>query len=129
MVESVPYRHFGDFLRALVRHVNAALDVRVVLPVAAKQLMAMVLGGICGVLTLIGGAGLLWRRLTNQRVRATSTTPDIIIMSILLIQCLLGLSTIPFSAQYPDGSEMMKLVGWAQSIVTFQVDRQRCSTA
>jgi nitrate reductase gamma subunit len=41
--------------------------------------MAMVLGGICGVLTLIGGAGLLWRRLTNQRVRATSTTPDIII--------------------------------------------------
>ncbi len=80
----------------------------------------MVLGGICGVLTLIGGAGLLWRRLTNQRVRATSTTPDIIIMSILLVQCLLGLSTIPFSAQYPDGSEMMKLVGWAQSIVTFR---------
>ncbi|MGU0160208.1 respiratory nitrate reductase subunit gamma [Escherichia coli] len=114
--------HIGiwDFLRALVRHVNAALDVRVVLPVAAKQLMAMVLGGICGVLTLIGGAGLLWRRLTNQRVRATSTTPDIIIMSILLVQCLLGLSTIPFSAQYPDGSEMMKLVGWAQSIVTFR---------
>lgn len=35
-------------------------------------------------------------------------------------QCLLGLSTIPFSAQYPDGSEMMKLVGWAQSIVTFR---------
>ena len=53
-------------------------------------------------------------------MRATSTTPDIIIMSILLIQCLLGLSTIPFSAQYPDGSEMMKLVGWAQSIVTFR---------
>ncbi|MGU0043633.1 hypothetical protein ACVXHA_17140 [Escherichia coli] len=24
----------------------------------------------CGVLTLIGGAGLLWRRLTNRRVRA-----------------------------------------------------------
>ena len=30
MVESVPYRHFGDFLRAPVRHVNTALDVRVV---------------------------------------------------------------------------------------------------
>ena len=41
-------------------------------------------------------------------------------MSILLIQCLLGLSTIPFSAQYPDGSEMLKLVGWAQGIVTFR---------
>ena len=33
---------------------------------------------------------------------------------------MLGLTTIPFSAQHPDGSEMMKLVGWAQSIVTFQ---------
>lgn len=71
-------------------------------------------------LTLIGGSMLLIRRLFNQRVRATSTTPDIIIMSILLIQCILGLTTIPFSAQYPDGSEMMKLVGWAQGIVTFK---------
>src|SRR5699024_8146534 len=30
MVESVPYGHCGGFLRALVRRVNAALDVRVV---------------------------------------------------------------------------------------------------
>ncbi|MGU0043632.1 hypothetical protein ACVXHA_17135 [Escherichia coli] len=44
----------------------------------------------------------------------TSTTPDIIIMSILLIQCLLG-DNHTVSAQYPDGSEMMKLVGWARS--------------
>lgn len=90
------------------------------LPVAVKQQLAMIAGGICGVLTLIGGSMLLIRRLFNQRVRATSTTPDIIIMSILLIQCILGLSTIPFSARYPDGSEMMKLVGWAQGIVTFR---------
>lgn len=90
------------------------------LPVAVKQQMAMILGGICGVLTLIGGAGLLVRRLTNPRIRATSSGADILILAILLIQCILGLTTIPFSAQHPDGSEMMKLVGWAQSIVTFQ---------
>ncbi|MCS2148064.1 respiratory nitrate reductase subunit gamma [Scandinavium manionii] len=90
------------------------------LPISVKQQMAMILGGACGVLTLIGGAGLLIRRLFNPRVRATSTTADILILSILLIQCILGLSTIPFSAQHPDGSEMMKLVGWAQSVVTFQ---------
>ncbi len=120
MVESVPYWHSGDLLWPSVWDADATLDVCRFLPIAVKQQMAMILGGVCGVLTLIGGAGLLWRRLTNQRVRATSTTPDIIIMSILLIQCLLGLSTIPFSAQYPDGSEMMKLVGWAQSIVTFR---------
>lgn len=90
------------------------------LPVAVKQQMAMILGGICGVLTLIGGAGLLVRRLTNPRIRVTSSGADILILAILLIQCILGLTTIPFSAQHPDGSEMMKLVGWAQSIVTFQ---------
>ena len=120
MVESVPYRHFGDFLRALVRHVNAALDVRVVFAGGSETTNGDGARRHLRCVDVDCGAGLLWRRLTNQRVRATSTTPDIIIMSILLIQCLLGLSTIPFSAQYPDGSEMMKLVGWAQSIVTFR---------
>ncbi len=81
------------------------------LPMSQKQLMAMILGGICGVLTLVGGIGLLMRRLTNPRIRATSTTADILILCILLIQCALGLTTIPFSAQHPDGSEMLKLVG------------------
>ncbi|STQ11725.1 nitrate reductase 2 subunit gamma [Enterobacter cloacae] len=40
------------------------------LPVAVKQQLAMIAGGICGVLTLIGGSMLLIRRLFNQRVRA-----------------------------------------------------------
>ena len=107
---------FGHWLGLLTPHWMYAWF----LPVAVKQQLAMMAGGVCGVLTLVGGSMLLYRRLFNQRVRATSTTPDIIIMSILLLQCILGLSTIPFSAQYPDGSEMMKLVGWAQGIVTFK---------
>lgn len=90
------------------------------LPIAVKQQMAMILGGVCGVLTLVGGAMLLVRRLTRPRVRATSSVADILILSILLIQCVLGLITIPFSAQHMDGSEMLKLVEWAQSIVTFR---------
>ncbi len=68
------------------------------LPIAVKQQMAMILGGVCGVLTLIGGAGLLWRHLTNQRVRATSTTPDIIIAGILARTVPAWLSTIRFGA-------------------------------
>ncbi len=60
------------------------------------------------------------RRLTNPRIRATSSTADILILCILLVQCILGLTTIPFSAKYPDGSEMLKLVDWAQSVVTFR---------
>ncbi len=58
------------------------------------------------------------RRLTNPRIRATSTTADILILCILLIQCA-GADDHPFSAQHPDGSEMLKLVDWAQAVVTF----------
>lgn len=89
------------------------------LPVPVKQQMAMWAGGACGVMTLIGGGMLLYRRLSNERVRAASSFGDIMIIALLVIQCALGLSTIPFSAQHMDGSEMMKLVGWAQSVVTF----------
>jgi len=89
------------------------------LPIEVKQKMAMILGGASGIMTLVGGLLLLKRRLFNPRIRATSTTADILILSLLMVQCTLGLLTIPFSAQHMDGSEMMKLVGWAQSIVTF----------
>ena len=86
------------------------------LPIEVKQKMAMFAGGASGVLCLIGGVLLLKRRLFSPRVRATTTGADILILSLLVIQCALGLLTIPFSAQHMDGSEMMKLVGWAQSV-------------
>lgn len=90
------------------------------LPMHIKQLMAMIGGGASGLLMLIGGVMLLKRRLTNPRVRATSSMGDILILTLLVVQVALGLLTIPFSAQHMDGSEMLKLVGWAQSVVTFQ---------
>ncbi|MFB2779608.1 respiratory nitrate reductase subunit gamma [Shewanella mangrovisoli] len=90
------------------------------LSIPTKQLIAMIAGGICGLMTIIGGAMLLKRRLTNVRVRATSSFADIMILTLLVIQACLGVLTIPFSAQHLDGSEMMKLVGWVQDIVTFQ---------
>lgn len=89
------------------------------LPIDVKQKMAMFAGGASGVMTLVGGFLLLKRRLFNPRIRATSSVADILILSLLVIQCLLGLLSIPFSAQHIDGSEMMKLVGWAQAVVTF----------
>ena len=90
------------------------------LPLDVKQKMAMFLGGASGVMCLVGGLLLLKRRLFNPRIRATTTRADILVMSLLVIQCLLGLGTIAFSAQHMDGSEMMKLVEWAQHIVTFR---------
>ncbi|AUR32811.1 respiratory nitrate reductase subunit gamma [Morganella morganii] len=109
---------FGHFVGMLTPH----WMYEPFITVAQKQMLAMVAGGTCGVMTLIGGGLLLKRRLTNLRVRATSSAGDILIITLLVIQVILGLGTIPFSAQHTDGSEMMKLVGWAQSVVTFQGD-------
>ena len=39
---------------------------------------------------------------------------------LFLVQVLLGLATIPVSAQHLDGSEMLKLMDWAQRIWTFR---------
>ncbi|MFW0852013.1 respiratory nitrate reductase subunit gamma [Morganella morganii] len=107
---------FGHFVGMLTPH----WMYEPFITVAQKQMLAMVAGGACGVMTLIGGGLLLKRRLTNPRVHATSSAGDILIITLLVIQVILGLGTIPFSAQHTDGSEMMKLVGWAQSVVTFQ---------
>jgi len=86
----------------------------------AKQLTAMVSGGIAGVLGFIGLTILLHRRLADPRIRATSKTSDITIVVLLWLQLALGLATIPLSAQHLDGSMMLLLAEWAQRIVTFR---------
>ena len=63
---------------------------------------------------------LLWRRLTDERIRATSSTADILVLVILLVQLLLGLASIPVSASHADGGRMVELAEWAQHIVTFR---------
>lgn len=85
-----------------------------------KQLMAMVSGGLFGVLGFIGVTLLLHRRLFDDRIRANSKTSDIVLLLLLWLQLALGLATIPLSAQHLDGSMMMRLAGWAQQIMTFQ---------
>jgi nitrate reductase gamma subunit len=86
----------------------------------AKQITAMVAGGVFGSFCFIGMTVLIWRRVTNPRVRATSKPADLLILLLLFVQLLLGLGTIPFSAQHLDGSSMVALAEWAQHIVTFR---------
>lgn len=87
-----------------------------------KQLTAMVAGGLAGVFGIIGTSILIHRRFFDARVRATSSFADNAIILILWLQFTLGLSTIFVSAQNLDGEEMLKLVGWTQSIFTFNPD-------
>ncbi|WP_079201925.1 respiratory nitrate reductase subunit gamma [Pseudomonas sp. CC6-YY-74] len=85
-----------------------------------KQLLAMVSGGFFGVLCLIGLLMLLKRRMSDARVRASSTTSDIVLLFVLLTQLLLGLLSIFVSAGHMDGSVMVLLADWAQYTVTLQ---------
>jgi len=87
-----------------------------------KQLLAMTAGGIFGITCLIGMVLLIRRRMLDARIRATSQASDLPILLILFVQLVLGLLTIPFSAQHMDGSSMLALASWAQHLVTFQGD-------
>ena len=93
-----------------------------VISAEAKQLLAIVAGGIAGVICFIGLTMLLHRRLFDPRIRATSAFSDLAILVILWVQLVLGLVTIPYSLSHADGSVMLRLSEWAQRIVTFRGD-------
>jgi nitrate reductase gamma subunit len=86
----------------------------------SKQVLAMVSGGIAGVLGFAGVSILLHRRLTDPRIRRNSRGSDIFLLVLLWVQLALGLATIPLSGQHLDGSMMLLLAEWAQRIVTFR---------
>lgn len=112
----VLFLFFGHFFGMLTPHVlyEHFIDA------GAKQMLAMVSGGIAGLLGFAGVTLLLHRRLSDERIRATSRASDILILALLWLQLALGLATIPFSARHLDGSMMMLLAEWAQRIVTFR---------
>ena len=85
----------------------------------AKQLMAIVLGGVAGIMAIFGATLLVHRRLFDARVRAASSFSDTMIIILLWLQLMLGLLTIPISMQHLDGHEMVKFMTWAQGIFTF----------
>ncbi|MCX7894220.1 MAG: respiratory nitrate reductase subunit gamma, partial [Burkholderiales bacterium] len=56
----------------------------------AKQVLAMVSGGVFGLLGFIGVSLLLHRRLSHPRSRATQRTSDILLLWLLWVQFALG---------------------------------------
>lgn len=86
-----------------------------------KQGMAIVVGGVAGIMCLIGATMLLHRRLADPRIRATSTFGDTAILMLLYAQLVLGLATIPVSLGHMDGEEMVKFMSWAQGIFTLDL--------
>jgi len=94
-----------------------------------KQIFAMAMGGFFGVVCLYGLVILINRRLSNERVRVTSSTMDITLLFLLLAQLVLGLMSIFVSMGHLDGKEMLLLMSWAQNIVTFDPAEASASIA
>ncbi|MBL8700772.1 MAG: respiratory nitrate reductase subunit gamma [Alphaproteobacteria bacterium] len=91
-----------------------------VISAEAKQLLAIVAGGVAGTICFVGLTLLMHRRLTDPRIRATSSAMDVAVLVVLWTQLVLGLLTIPFSLGHADGSVMIRLSEWAQRIVTLR---------
>ncbi len=92
------------------------------IPHGFKQVLAIVVGGVAGLMCLVGISLLTHRRLYDPRIRATSSFSDTAVLLILFAQLLLGLSTIFVSLGHLDGHEMVKFMTWAQGVLTLQSD-------
>jgi nitrate reductase gamma subunit len=88
----------------------------------AKQRLAIYSGGAAGLVCFIGLSLLLYRRISDPRIRLTSHRTDIAILIILWVQLVIGLITLPFSFHHADASAMLILADWAQRIVTLRPD-------
>jgi len=85
-----------------------------------KQLLAILSGGLFGLLAFLGVSILLHRRLSDERIRATSKSSDILLLILFWLQLALGLLSLPLSWAHLDGSVMLRLAGWAQHLLTFR---------
>lgn len=88
----------------------------------AKQIFAMLMGGLFGGLAMYGLILLIKRRFKCDRLVANSTWRDKLVLIWIAITLGLGLLTIFVSMGHTDGHEMVKFMNWAQHIVTFRGD-------
>ncbi|WP_417657241.1 respiratory nitrate reductase subunit gamma [Pseudidiomarina aestuarii] len=84
-----------------------------------KQLIAIIAGGLAGIVCFYGMTILIVRRLKNPRIRANSSAMDIVILLLLYAQLILGMLSIFVSLDHLDGSTMLLLMSWAQNTLTF----------
>ncbi|WP_412971432.1 respiratory nitrate reductase subunit gamma [Glaciecola sp. MF2-115] len=87
---------------------------------AAKQIIAMGVGGFFGVLCFIGLTMLVYRRLFDPRIKATSSKMDTSILLLIYLQLIIGMFTIFISAGHMDGSVMYNLMSWSRYLLTLR---------
>lgn len=95
---SVPW-HYG-ILVVLTGHLIGFLMPRQVLlfnSVPIRLYILEVTGLAFGLLALVGIVSLVWRRATNGRIRAVTTTMDVVLLTLLALQVIFGLTTAIFN--------------------------------
>ncbi len=85
-----------------------------------KQLMAIVVGAILGVVCLVGLLLLIHRRWAEIRLAHNSGPADWVTLLWILLVLVIGIASIFTSVQHTDGAVMVQLGDWAQRIVTFR---------
>ncbi len=108
---------FGHLFGLLTPH---GIYTSLGLSVPAKQMLAIVSGGIAGLICLVGLVLLIHRRLMEPKIDANTTPMDLIILFLILFILLLGLSGLFVSLQHPEGGIMLQWADWAQHIWTLR---------
>jgi len=92
------------------------------IPYAAKQWLAVLLGGAAGIAAFVGASMLLHRRLFDVRIRVNSSFADIAILGALWLQVVVGLGTITLTLEHMDGVDMIRFMTWSQSVMGLQIN-------
>ncbi len=85
-----------------------------------KQMMAIVVGAVLGVVCLIGLLLLIHRRWSEIRLAHNSNLSDWVTLLWILLVLVMGIATIFTSVHHTNGAVMIQLGDWAQRIVTFR---------
>lgn len=115
--------HYGVIVVVLGHFVGFLMPEPIVLWLMSPtqhMLLAMIVGGIAGVIAIIGLTMMIHRRLYDRRIQGNSRKWDLSIVLMLWFQLLLGIATVPISAQHMAGHEFEMLVAYVQSVVLFQ---------
>jgi nitrate reductase gamma subunit len=86
-----------------------------------KRIIALSLGSVFGLLSLVGIIILIIRRLKNERIRLNSSVQDYFLIFLLFTEVVLGMISVTTTAS--SSVENYAALGiWAQKIITFQPD-------
>jgi nitrate reductase gamma subunit len=82
-----------------------------------KQLLAIISGGIAGLLCIVGLTILIYRRLFNLKISKNNYKTDFLVLILLYLQVGFGLLSIIISYQHlTNPSTMIALANWVQGI-------------